>query len=149
MTQQTIDTIMDIAKARNGYKSDLALARALGFKGNGVNYWRSKKTWPSEESMVLLCELAGIDPAEGLIQLAIWRNMNSPVASIYQKVLKTLHIWLIGLIFALSPTDASARTYQGQITHLGTIHYATIAKLLAKIKSHIKALAPFPYFQPA
>ena len=70
----TIDDYIDLAMAKQGFDSERALGRALGFKGNPVNHWRSKRAWPADETMIRLAEVAGVDPVWALVELNIWRS---------------------------------------------------------------------------
>ncbi len=70
----TIDDYIDLAMSRKGFGSDRELGRALGFKGNPVNHWRSKRAWPADQTMIRLAQMAGVDPVWALVELNIWRS---------------------------------------------------------------------------
>ena len=69
----TIDDYIDLAIARQNFTSERELGRALGFKGNPVNHWRTKRAWPADPTMVGLARMAGVDAIWALIELNIWR----------------------------------------------------------------------------
>lgn len=69
----TIDAYIDAARERSMIASDRLLALALEQSPSVVSFWRSKRTLPSDENMIQLAELAGLDPEAALVDLAIWR----------------------------------------------------------------------------
>ncbi len=80
----TIDDYIDLALARQGFASERALGRALGFKGNPVNHWRTRRAWPADGTMLRLAELAGVDPVWALVELNIWRAPPGSVRKGYE-----------------------------------------------------------------
>lgn len=79
----TIDDYIDLAIAKQNFTSERELGRALGFKGNPVNHWRTKRAWPADPTMVRLAHLAGVDPIWALIELNIWRSRTTAVRNEY------------------------------------------------------------------
>lgn len=96
----SIDQYLDLAKERQGFRSDNAINKALGFAGNSVNYWRQKKTWPSDERMIALADLAGIDPEIALLDLNIWRAAGK-TKTIYLHMRNTLFPALFVALFSI------------------------------------------------
>ena len=84
----TIDDYIDLAMSRQGFASERALGRALGFKGNPVNHWRSKRAWPADATMVQLAQMAGVDAVWALVELNIWRAPSSAVRDEYAALLR-------------------------------------------------------------
>ena len=80
----TIDDYIDLAMSRKGFGSDRELGRALGFKGNPVNHWRSKRAWPADQTMIRLAQMAGVDPVWALVELNIWRSPPGEVLAGYE-----------------------------------------------------------------
>ncbi len=79
----TIDDYIDLAIARQGFTSERELGRALGFKGNPVNHWRTKRAWPADPTMIQLARMAGVDTIWALIELNIWRSRTIAVRNEY------------------------------------------------------------------
>ncbi len=130
----TIDDYIDRAIARNPHiNSDRALGRALGFKGAPVTFWRCRRAWPSPETMVRLATLAGLDPEQALMDLAIWSAKSPEVRALYSRMaekinqgLRTLLIigglsWLLG---ALGPANAAGTSERAIIYSQVTKHCA-------------------------
>lgn len=93
------------AKEHQGYSSDTKLDIALGYKGSFISYLRKGKALPSPDKMVDICKLAGVDPAIGLMDLAIW-NAHGEAKKTYRNILKkiTAAIAFIVLFFASTPS---------------------------------------------
>lgn len=84
-----INDYIELAKEKQGYKSDSELGRALEFKGSGISYWRLGKALPSDEKMLNLAVMAGINPAVALLDLSAWRtsgNAQETYRNILQKI---------------------------------------------------------------
>lgn len=68
-----ICALLDAARAHSSIPSDNRLARTLGIHASSVVMWRKRAKLPSDENIVLLCELAGISPEAGLLALNMLR----------------------------------------------------------------------------
>jgi hypothetical protein len=86
----TIDMYCDLAIERNCLKSDRELSKALGFSGSDVSNYRRKRVWPSDITMIILAELAGLPAEIALIKLKIWQNSEACVREVYQRILTRL-----------------------------------------------------------
>lgn len=86
---RNLDFYIDRARSNKGFKSDLELGRHLGFKGSAVSFWRVGKAFPSDETMVQLAALAGVDPAIALLDLNAWRS-GGAAREAYNGMLKRL-----------------------------------------------------------
>jgi hypothetical protein len=137
----TLDDYLDLAKERQGFKSDLDIGRALGFAGQPVSHWRTKRTWPADQSMVDLAMLAGIPAEQALMDLNTWRAQSPVVASVYQRIAAKIKaapgaagvtsLMLAALLWAF---PASAGTQRAQINSVTavTIHYANLRRRLRR-----------------
>lgn len=81
-----IDQYLDAAISARGFSSDRELSRALGLSGVGVSLYRTKRSWPSDEIMVALAELAGLDVQRALLDLNTWRAKSSRVRELYSRL---------------------------------------------------------------
>jgi hypothetical protein len=70
---KTLNWYIDTAKERSGHTSDWALARELRTVRQQVRQWRFHETFPGDEYMLRLAELAGVDPITALMDLNAWR----------------------------------------------------------------------------
>jgi hypothetical protein len=107
---RTIDWYMDTARARADIHSDNKLAARIGISGSGINQFRSKRAWPSDDTMIALAELAGVDPAQALMELNIWRAKSPKVAQTYEAMrakLAAVAASLIVMIGLASPAHAA------------------------------------------
>ena len=116
---------LDEAKTRQGYSTDKELNDALGFKGSIASMLRKSKTNLSEDSMIRLANLAGIDPITAIADLNVLRSKGTAAHPLYQRIAEqVLHICLVaGVIVGLSsPSHANIRE-QTNITEIHNIHY--------------------------
>jgi len=96
-----ISDYMEAAKKEQGFKSDNQLNIALGFKGSTASFWRVGKSVPSDESMIELAKLAGINPLIALADLNIWRASGA-AKTYYKEAKKTLEKATLSIaLFAL------------------------------------------------
>ena len=113
----TIDELCDLAKERAGFRSDRELAKALGLNPSSVNFYRSKKAWPSETVVISLAKFAELDPDACVIELNIWRS-KGPEAEIYQSILSRLKqtaaafflAFIVGVTGQVYVSDVQAKT---------------------------------------
>lgn len=68
------DTIIDAAKAASGAKSERAFATILGINHKSLHGWRLGISYPTDENLVRMCNIAGIDPVENLLRFAAIKN---------------------------------------------------------------------------
>lgn len=118
MQERNINFYLDRAKEHSGFKSDLQLGQALGFKSSMVSYLRNGKSGISAEKMHALCNLAGIDPAVGLMDLAVW-NSQGEAQKTYEGILKKISnvvLVLFAIISVNTPLTANASVKE----HLNT-----------------------------
>ncbi len=115
----TIDFYTDLAKSRCGFKSDRELCEALGFSSTAVSNWRTKKAWPSDDTMVRLAELAGRDPARALLDLNAWRA-EGPAKALYTE----LAMRIAGAILALFLTGTNPAQSNSQVSN--TVYYGKL-----------------------
>lgn len=99
-----ISDYLDAAMARNGIPSDAELSRMLGKKRGSCNTYRMGRAWPSDDTMVRLAGLAGVDPAEALLDLNRWRTVG-PARRVYEEiaaaVARTAAVILLAFTFYL------------------------------------------------
>lgn len=93
---KTIDFYIDTARENTGATSDLKLAAMLDLKSSAISYWRTGKTFPSDDTMIKLAELADISPEQALLELSYWRADGKA-----QKVYKGLISRLTGAVACL------------------------------------------------
>jgi len=85
--KRDISFYLNRAMKRTGCSSDLKLCQMLGMGKNAVFHWRNKGIYPSDEAMLKIADLAGIDHRTALIDLNMWRNQDNPAAfKIYSRI---------------------------------------------------------------
>lgn len=106
---------IDRAKAAQGFKYDNQLDVALGFKGSMINHVKTGKRHLSEEKMVELAKLAGIDPAVALLDLGAWTSegeARKTYAAILEKIKAVLVILATAGALSAPPAHASPAPYR-------------------------------------
>lgn len=104
---RTIEDYVQIAIRNKNFSSNNKLAEALGLSHASLSRWLNGKSWPDDASMIKLCQLAGIDPAIGLMDLNAWRSPAS-VKTYYSKILEKITAAIIILILFL-PHQSQAK----------------------------------------
>lgn len=146
------DVLFYVNKAmeRSGCKSERALCGLLGTSHNTITAYK-KGVLPTEETMMKLAKIAGVDPWQALIDLCIWRS-EGEAKQRYQEILKKIVsvfalLMLAGICAAL-PGDAHASTVHAFIVPMaqhsknGIIHYHAFiySKLMKKIREFFSNL---------
>ena len=117
----TIDEYLDNAKDNQKLKSDRQLGALIGIKGSHVSAFRTKKAWPSDATMIRIAELAGEDQQEALLNLNIWRNLDSPVGPVYSRLmdkLKAAALLGIALFFAFATISGMSSPARADQLHV-------------------------------
>ena len=128
----TIDDYCDTAKQRCRFRSDRVLSKALNVNNSSVSQWRTKRTWPADETMLRLADLAGVDPEQALLDLNAWRAASSTVRSVYERIASRIAVAIavifvfVGVVFGTAgPAEAS-----------GTVGSVETSFILWKIRLH-------------
>lgn len=126
---RTIHDYLNGAKARNPeLKSDRRLALALDLGETASYFWRRGRAWPSDESMIRIAELAGVDPEEALADLNVWRAKSLETRELYSRIAAKIRSSVVGvLVFGVtSALLGVASPAQGERTpHGSTLHFPT------------------------
>ena len=81
--------VIEQAKVKAGNISDSQLGVNITGRPGIVHTYRHRNVLPSDTAMIKLCQLADIDPAEGLLWLNIWRS-EGPAKKTYKGLLDKL-----------------------------------------------------------
>lgn len=108
-----IDELLDAARSHSRLKSDRDLAKAAGVTKNAISQFRTKRTWPADETQLRLCHLAGIDPSIGLLWLNIWRSQGR-ARIVYQQLsaklgAAALSIFIGLMVFGMDSAQAAEK----------------------------------------
>lgn len=117
---QTVDDYLDAARRRHDLSSDRQLARALRVTAATVNGWRTKRTWPSDDTMIRLASMADADVSHALADLNVWRSKSPEARSAYQQLAAQLGAVVlavhVGLFSIFASPDANASGTDGEQT---------------------------------
>jgi hypothetical protein len=89
------------AKEAQGFKYDNQLDMALGFKGSMMAIVKKGNKHLSDQKMIELAKLAGIDEAIALMDLNIWRSGNDEVKNAYKGMAEKLKINLLNMFLGI------------------------------------------------
>ena len=122
----SIDDYLDEAARRTGL-SGRGLATRLGKSPGVVCQWRTKRSWPSDETMLELAKIVEVEPATALLHLNYWRT-EGEARSVYARLVEAarpaalgLALYLAGHLFFAMPSTAYAAE-MSQPSHY-TIYY--------------------------
>lgn len=110
---------LDKAKEKQGFKTDLEINQALGFKGSIASMLRKNKMNLSDDKMLELAKLAGESPLIALIDLNIMRSNGDAKKSyekIYKGIEKTITTLSLAGLLAILPEIAEAATHTQILT---------------------------------
>ena len=82
----TIDDYIDRAKSIQNMGSDNKLAKELGISSPSLNQYRSKRSWPSDATMIKLADLCDLDRGQALMFLNIWRSKDQTAKNQYEEM---------------------------------------------------------------
>ena len=102
-----VATLLDKARTRRGIPTDMALAERLGRSRAVVSEWRAGKSYPDEDLIVTLAQLAGDDPGEWLLAVKAVRT-DGAAGKIWAQLAKRLGAAATVLLMAALPLSAKA-----------------------------------------
>ncbi len=71
---RNFDDYLSEARRKTGVASNNGIAKLLDISGPSLSSLFQGKSLPSEDTMVKLADLAGIDRETALLDLAVWRS---------------------------------------------------------------------------
>lgn len=86
----SIDEYLDRAMENKNIPSNNKLATVIGISGTSLNAFRTKRSWPADNTMIKIAELAGVDVQQALLDLNMWRS-SGPVRALYQNISDSLN----------------------------------------------------------
>lgn len=96
----SIDDYIDAARRGAGLASDRQLCAHLNLSSATTSQWRTRRSWPTDETMVRLADLAGLDPVTALIDLNRWRAaavQATRAAAIYERLAELVKAGAVAL----------------------------------------------------
>jgi hypothetical protein len=111
MRERDYEFYIEAAKEKQGFKYDNQVDNALGFKAAMTTYLKQGKRHLSEDSMIKLAKLAGIDETIALMDLGVMK-CDGEAQKAYAKILQKIGA-MIALALGLNvlvPTAAMAST---------------------------------------
>jgi len=149
---RTIPELLDMAKKRNGIRSDRKLAVELGL--TGITPYRTKGVIPDDTTAYRLAGLCGLDPREVLLTCHILRMRQvadgKPVEQVYRGLLRIVKKSAAGIAvaaaLALSTPDLAAAALPSQ-SPIATVKYTlcdvALRRLLAWLRRMVAQVSPF------
>lgn len=101
---------IDRVRAKNGYPSDYAVAKALGFKGNTISMYRSHGGTMDDGICLKVATALEIDPAIVLTDQAMERAKDVGARSAWAAVLQRLGGVAAGVLVAVGVSTAPGPT---------------------------------------
>jgi hypothetical protein len=147
---RTIQDYLTLAKARTGASSDRKLAMLLGIAPTTLFHIQRGRNWPSDELMIRLAMLAGIEPQIALLDLCIWRTEKGLARSTYIEIARRLGrsasaLFLAGCLGAtaalMSPSPARAAATFAEGTDRAQVRICDRALYIMENASIISRLA--------
>ena len=128
-----VATLLDKARARKNISSDNALAQQLGTNRQVVSQWRHGDSYPSEDNIAELAEMAGDDPVQWLVAIKAVRA-DGKAGKAWAALAKRLAFTtaLIVCVFGVSakPTAATVSGFE----KVGNVYY--VKQLAAAARYH-------------
>lgn len=136
----TITEYLDAARARRFLEADVHLSLVLGQSSAWASQVRRGLTFPSEDAMVRLAELAGISPDIALLDLARERAKNPAVRSTWANILQRIAVAVVVALLPVGATRVSVANAQDAKAPLEigtTVYYQ---KSRARFRAKVLAL---------
>lgn len=119
-----VGTLLDKARAKRGIPTDMALGERIGKSRQVISQWRAGSTWPEEDMVVKLAEMAGDEPAQWLVAIKAVRS-DGAAAKVWASLAKRLGAVAAVLLVAALPFGAQAKAGSHFAINPDTAHYVT------------------------
>ena len=119
-----VATLLDKARTRKGITSDNALAQHLGTNRQVVSQWRHGDSYPSEDNIAELAEMAGDDPVQWLVAVKAVRadgKAGKAWAALAKRLAAVAMAFVIGIGLA---SPATVQASESGHNAAPFIHYA-------------------------
>ncbi len=111
-----VHDLMTAAKSASGIPSNYRLAHVLGVTVHTVANWQNDRALPNEQMTIRLAELAGVDPAPYLAEMAAGRAKDDESRGMWLAIAERLRkapmaaaaVFMLAASFAGSPSPAQA-----------------------------------------
>lgn len=117
----TVDQYIDAACQRKGF-TDRQLGKYLGKSHATVCHWRTKRSWPSDDTMIALAEVAGMDIDQALLDLNTWRA-TGPARAAYERIASRLAVAAFAIFFVMG----HGKTAPAQSLTAGNVPFGAIS----------------------
>ncbi|MBL4761689.1 MAG: hypothetical protein JKY93_03205 [Gammaproteobacteria bacterium] len=129
MIKRTLDDYINVAVIRNNFRSKREFCKSIGVSHNAINTYNNG-TFPSDDTMLKIADLAGIDKEIALLELGIWKNSGAAqkaYASILQKMARVTAAIaiMLGSLLAPQSADAGTNAKHSSLHIIHNIHYHT------------------------
>jgi hypothetical protein len=141
--------IFDAAKRRANIDSDTRLGLAIGQSHSWVYQVRSGKALPSDDAMVRLADLAGINPDIALLELQRIRARDPRIKSLWANILLRVAVCLLlGMLSPVSSARAAQFTQGANFSSQAsiTVYYQKRrARFRAEFRRYLDLIFPSPH----
>lgn len=122
---KTLEFYIAKAQVNSGAATDTKLAALLDVSASYVCMMRTGKSIPSDDMMVKIANIAGVDKEEALLDLNVWRSSGS-VKDAYANILRKLGHVAVALalcLFFSAHQDATASDLNMSNSEHDAIYY--------------------------
>lgn len=115
---------IDEAKKRSGIQSDRKFSAFIGQSPNWVSQIKTGRALPSDDAMMKMAPLAGVQPWQALLDLCVWRT-NGQTRAVYEDLQKKILPAILIALTALSILGSRPALAADQVSSYGndTVYY--------------------------
>jgi len=120
-----VATLLDKARSRKNISSDNALAQHLGTNRQVISQWRHGDSYPSEDNIAELAEMAGDDPVQWLVAIKAVRadgKAGKAWAALAKRLAAAAMVLFLAVGFTLPQRTEASVGSGSNLDH--SIHYA-------------------------
>ena len=104
---RTLESYIETAKKRSGANSDRKLGALLGASPALISAYKTGRSFPSDDLMIHIAHIAGIDPTQALLDLNVWRAPEK-VKPHYMKIMSRVSAAALSVAILAFPALAHA-----------------------------------------
>lgn len=143
------------ARKRSGASSERKMCEVLEIAPNSITNYTRKNVLPSDDTMMKLAKMAGVDPFIGLLDLNMWRT-EGDAKTAYKKILEKISLgaFVLALCIYSTPSNAShfnqmLKPSTSSITEVYIITQKVCRKVIQFLKLFCNPLYELTFISPA
>lgn len=121
----TFAEYVEKAKENSNLKNDRQVAQQINIGAPALVGFRNERSYPSQETVLKLANLAGVSPEQALIDFNLWKTKDKPNAhKVWQKMAKMIGCFIcLSTFYSINSNSCALKSINNSIQNLPCVIY--------------------------